>query len=140
MNKLKLSLAAAIAALAFFSCGDVSDTLAEAVGAIKPTPPSGTTETSITITFKNGWENVVTEDLKDDDYTKFKYYLPLSPITAYAVVDTAAKEAYDEAYSVWKEINDEYILYAKELEKAQENGESPPPPPRKNSLKNLFLL
>ncbi|MDR1362459.1 MAG: hypothetical protein LBJ35_00200 [Spirochaetaceae bacterium] len=142
MNKLKLGLAALIAAAALSSCGDaVSDAIVAAAGSSTIKPPDGKTETGIVVTFKNGWEGAAPSELQDDPYTKdVPVNKTLSPSTVNAVVDTEGKNAYDEAYAVWKAINDKWVQYEKDREEAQNSGENPPPPPVKTFPRNLFLL
>ncbi|MDR1362467.1 MAG: hypothetical protein LBJ35_00240 [Spirochaetaceae bacterium] len=139
MNKLKLSMAALITAIALSSCGDAaSDAIVAAVG---NTPTKeGTTETNIVVTFKNGWEDTAPAELLDDDYTSFKFYSGLTPATVKAVVDTAENDAYIGARTEWERINILWDKYKKDLEVSQNNGEDPPPPPMIPFLPNLFLL
>jgi hypothetical protein len=140
MNKLKLSLAALITAIAVSSCGDAaSDALAAAIGNSPINTPDGKSETNIVVTFKNGWEGAATGELVDDGYTSFPIHKDLDPPTVNAVVDTAEKNAYDEKYTEWKRINALWDAYKAKLE-AQNNGEDPPPPPVKTFPRNLFLL
>jgi hypothetical protein len=141
MNKLKLGMAALITAIALSSCGDAdSDELVAAVGNTIVKPPDGTTETTIKVTFKNGWESAASEDLVDDDYTSFKFYSGLTPSTINAVVNTEEKLKYEKAHDVWEESNKVWVQYEKDLEKAQNDGVTPPPPPVAIPLKNLILL
>jgi hypothetical protein len=129
MNKLKLSMAVLITAIALSSCGDAAtDAIVAAVGTT-PIKPDGKTETNIVVTFKNGWEDVATADLEDDDYTSFKFYSGLTPATVNAVVDTAEQNAYDAAYAVWEAINDAWVQYGNERDEAANNDKDPPPPP-----------
>jgi hypothetical protein len=140
MKKLKLGMAALIIAMALSSCDEAeSDELIEMVKII-PTKPDGTTETTIKVTFKNGWESAASEDLVDDDYTSFKFYSGLTPSTINAVVNTEEKQKYEEAYAVWQVINAEWVQYEKEREKALNNRKDPPPPPMTPFLQNPILL
>jgi hypothetical protein len=134
MNKLKLGLAALITAAALSSCGDAaSDAIVAAAGNTPIKPPDGKSETNIVVTFKNGWEGAAQGELQDDPYTKdVPVNKTLSPSTVNAVVDTAEKNAYDEAYAVWKAINDAWVKYEKDREEAQNSGINPPPPPNES--------
>jgi hypothetical protein len=134
-------MTALITAIALSSCGDAaSDALVAAVGNTIVKPPDGTTETSIVVTFKNGWEGADPSELTDDLYTDFIINKSLSPSTINAVVNTEEKLKYDEAYAVWKERNEVWVQYEKERDEAINNGLTPPPPPKAIFLKNLILL
>jgi hypothetical protein len=105
MNKLKLCLAASIAALALYSCGG-EDAAMLTPGGPGYTPPDDKTNTDITITFKNGWEDIAqnfTE--KDDDlYTDYTFFKALTPDKTNAVVDSAELNSYKEKLAIYNEI------------------------------------
>jgi uncharacterized repeat protein (TIGR02543 family) len=127
MNKLKLCLAALITALALYSCGG-EDAAMLTPGGPGYTPPDGKTDTGITITFKNGWEDAAEDELKDDDYTSFKINKALAPSTAKAVVDSAELTAYNEKLKIYEGLKKEWDDYQKALEAAQNDNKDPPPP------------
>ncbi|MDR1362665.1 MAG: hypothetical protein LBJ35_01250 [Spirochaetaceae bacterium] len=137
MNKLKLGLAALIAATVLSSCGETeSDVLIEAVKN-SPAKPDGKTETTIVVTFRNGWENADASELTDDPYTELIVNEPLTPKTVNAVVDSEEKKAYDEAHLEWERINNLWKDYQAALAASQNAGINPPPPPTRQV--NLFL-
>ncbi|MDR1363277.1 MAG: hypothetical protein LBJ35_04440, partial [Spirochaetaceae bacterium] len=79
MKKLKLGLAAFITALIFSSCGGEDAGILAASGAQEYDPGKDKVETDITVTFKNGWEDIAEGQIKDDEYTEGGPYKKLSP-------------------------------------------------------------
>jgi hypothetical protein len=131
MNKLKLYLAASIAALALYSCGAEGAAMLTPIGS-GYTSPDDKTNTDITITFKNGWEDIAqnfTEKDDDDPYTDYPFFKALTPDKTNAVVDSAELNSYKEKLAVYNEIKAEWDTYQKDVEKAENAGEDPPPPP-----------
>jgi hypothetical protein len=138
MNKLKLCLAASIAALALYSCGGEGAAMLTPVGP-NDTPPDGTDKTDIIITFENGWEDVSQSFTKenDDPYTDYTYFKPLTPAKTNAVVDSAELTAYKDAHAEWQKLKDAWDEYEKNNDSAQSGETIVPPPPLR---KNLFIL
>ncbi|MDR1363555.1 MAG: hypothetical protein LBJ35_05845, partial [Spirochaetaceae bacterium] len=87
-------------------------------------------ETDITVTFKNGWEDIAEGQIKDDEYTEGGPYKKLSPEKVKAVVDKTELETYNAAYTEWERVAGLWDDYNTKLEAYQNNpsGESPPPP------------
>ncbi|MDR2660076.1 MAG: hypothetical protein LBC27_08865 [Spirochaetaceae bacterium] len=140
MKKLTIGLIMIFIAYAFLSCSDDDEIVY--VKEVKPLPKPPKDDVNvenIIVTFKNGWEGVA--DLKDDTFTDYEFYKPVSPSELHPVVKVEEKAAYDTALAeyqrikaIWEEYNTELAKYEEERKKDPENPKPPPATPSEPML------